>query len=61
MVIHISLIGRNPEHIWDGLKEIIPAEKLYLLHSPNTFKDNFVEIAKKQKKKFKRISAKLVL
>ena len=54
MVIHISLIGRNPEHIWDGLKELIPAEKLYLLHSSNTPKDNFIEIAKKTKQEIQK-------
>jgi DNA-binding MarR family transcriptional regulator len=61
MVIHISLIGRNPEHIWDGLKEIIPAEKLYLLHTSNTSKDNFVEIAKKTKEEIQKIFCDTIL
>jgi hypothetical protein len=54
MVIHIALIGRNPEHIWDGLKELSPVEKLYLLHSPSTPKDNFVEIARGAKEEIQK-------
>ena len=50
MVIHIALVGRETGHIWNGLKEIIPADKIYLLHSPNTDKDKFADSAKKLKK-----------
>ena len=35
MVIHIVLIGKKTGHIWNGLKEISPAKKVYLLHSAN--------------------------
>ena len=61
MVIHISLIGRNPEHLWDGLKELIPVERLYLLHSPNTSKDNFADIAKKAKGEVEKYFCKTIL
>ena len=52
MVIHIVIVGRETGHIWAGLKEIIPAEKLYLLHSPNTSRDKFADNAKKLKKEY---------
>ena len=61
MVVHISLIGRNPNHIWDGLKELIPAEKLYLLHSPNTPNEKFETIAKKTKKEVEKNFCKTIL
>ena len=61
MVIHISLIGKNPEHILDGLKELIPAEKLYLLHSPNTPKESFGNIAKKIKQQIEKNFCETVL
>jgi len=35
MVIHIIPIGFDTEHVEEGLKEIIPVEKVYLLHSKN--------------------------
>jgi len=61
MVIHISLIGRNPEHLRDGLKEIIPSEKLYLLHSPNTKLEKFTDIAKKTKKEIEKSFCETIL
>ena len=51
IVIHIALIGRKTAHIWPGLKEIIPAEKLYLLHRPNTERDKFADMQEISKKK----------
>lgn len=54
MVIHIALVGRETGHIWAGLKEIIPAEKLYLLHSPNTERDKFADKARKLKKEVEK-------
>jgi len=47
MVIHIALVGRESGHIWNGLKEIIPVDKLYLLHSAN---DDFFKYADEAKK-----------
>ena len=61
MVVHISLIGKNPEHIWDGLKELIPAERLYLLHSPNTGKIKFADIAKNTKEEVEKKFCKTIL
>lgn len=61
MVIHISLIGRNPGHIWAGLKELIPSEKLYLLHSANTEKEKFADIARKTKKEVEKNFCETVL
>ena len=54
MVIHIALVGRETGHIWAGLKEIIPAEKLFLLHSPNSERDKFGDAAKKLKKEVEK-------
>ncbi len=54
MVIHIALVGRETGHIWAGLKEITPAEKLYILHSGNTEKDKFADSAKKLKKEVEK-------
>lgn len=61
MVIHIALVGRETGHIWAGLKEIIPADKLYLLHSPNTERDKFADIAKKLKKEVEKRFCETVL
>jgi hypothetical protein len=61
MVIHIALIGRETAHIWPGLKEIIPAEKLYLLHSPNTPRDKFADNARKLKKEVEKNFCETVL
>ena len=61
MVIHIALVGRETGHIWAGLKEIIPAEKLYLLHSPNTEKEKFADKAKKLKKEVEKNFCETVL
>jgi len=51
MVIHILLVGKNSGHIWNGLKEISPAKKVYLLHSSNMPDFKHVNEAKKLKKK----------
>lgn len=51
MVIHILLVGINSGHIWNGLKEISPATKVYLLHSPNNADFKHATEAKKLKKK----------
>ncbi|MGY5148889.1 MAG: HFX_2341 family transcriptional regulator domain-containing protein [Candidatus Nitrosopumilus sp. bin_68KS] len=61
MVIHIALIGRETAHVWPGLKEIIPADKLYLLHSPNTERDKFADKAKKLKKEVEKTFCETVL
>ena len=61
MVIHIALIGRETAHIWPGLKEVIPAEKLYLLHSPNTLRDKFADNARKLKKEVEKNFCETVL
>jgi hypothetical protein len=61
MVIHIVIVGRETGHIWAGLKEIIPAEKLYLLHSPNTSRDKFADNAKKLKKEVEKRFCETVL
>ena len=61
MVIHIALVGREPGHIWAGLKEIIPADKLYLLHSPNTDSIKFADTAKKLKKEVEKRFCETVL
>ena len=61
MVIHIALVGRETGHIWSGLKEIIPAEKLYLLHSPNTEAIKFADVAKKLKKEVEKTFCETVL
>jgi len=61
MVIHIAIVGRETGHIWPGLKEIIPAEKLYLLHSPNTPRDKFADTAKKLKKEVEKTFCETVL
>ena len=61
MVIHIALIGRETAHIWPGLKEIIPAEKLYLLHSPNSLRDKFADNARKLKKEVEKNFCETVL
>ena len=61
MVIHIALIGRETGHIWAGLKEIIPAEKLYLLHSPNTERYKLADIARKLKKEVEKNFCETVL
>ena len=50
MVIHIALVGRESGHIWNGLKEIIPVDKLYLLHSANDDFYKYTDEAKKLKK-----------
>jgi hypothetical protein len=52
MVIHIIPIGVNTEHVEEGLKEIIPVEKVYLLHSKNGKAGEFkgFTMAKKLKK-----------
>jgi hypothetical protein len=61
MVIHIALVGRETGHIWDGLKEIIPADKLYLLHSPNSATWKFETEAKKLKKEVEKRFCETVL
>lgn len=61
MVIHIALVGRESGHIWNGLKEIIPAEKLYLLHSPNSSAWKFETEAKKLKKEIEKTFCETVL
>jgi hypothetical protein len=60
-VIHVSLLGRNPEHILDGLKELIPAERLYLLHSPNASGEKFADIARKTKNEIDKFFCHTVL
>ena len=61
MVIHIAIIGRETAHVFPGLKEIIPAEKLYLLHSPNTERDKFADNAKKLKEEVEKNFCETVL
>jgi hypothetical protein len=61
MVIHIALVGKESGHILQGLKEIIPAEKLYLLHSPNSETIKFADKAKKLKKELEKISYETIL
>jgi len=61
MVIHIALVGKNSGHLWDGLKEIIPAEKLFLLHSPNSDDFKFADEAKKLKKQVEKMFCETVL
>ena len=61
MVIHIAIVGRETGHVWPGLKEIIPAEKLYLLHSPNTEREKFADKAKKLKKEVEQRFCETVL
>jgi hypothetical protein len=61
MVIHIALVGRETGHIWAGLKEIIPADKLYLLHSPNTEQIKFADSARKLKKEVEKRFCETVL
>ena len=53
MVIHIVLVGKNTGHIWNGLKEISPAKKVYLLHSANMPDFKHATEAKKIQKKIK--------
>jgi hypothetical protein len=50
MVIHIIPIGVNTEHVQEGLKEITPVSKVYLLHSKNDKKFKGLTEAKKLKK-----------
>ena len=54
MVIHIALVGRESGHIWNGLKEIIPVDKLYLLHSANDDFYKYTDEAKKLKKEVEK-------
>jgi len=61
MVIHIALVGKNSGHLWNGLKEIIPAEKMYLLHSPNQDDFKHVDEAKKLKKEVEKRFCETVL
>jgi len=61
MVIHIALVGKETGHIWAGLKEIIPADKLYLLHSPNTEREKFADEAKKLKKEVEKRFCETIL
>jgi len=61
MVIHIALVGKETGHIWAGLKEIIPAEKLYLLHSPNTDSIKFADKARKLKKEVEKRFCETIL
>ena len=61
MVIHIALVGKESGHIWNGLKEIIPAEKLYLLHSPNSEAIKFADNARKLKKEVEKTFCETVL
>ena len=61
MVIHIALVGRNSGHLWNGLKEIIPAEKMYLLHSPNQDDFKHADEAKKLKKEIEKRFCKTIL
>jgi hypothetical protein len=61
MVIHIALVGNESGHIWNGLKEIIPAEKLYLLHSPNGEVIKFANKARKLKKEVEKTFCETVL
>lgn len=61
MVIHIALVGRNSGHLWNGLKEIIPADKMYLLHSPNQDDFKHLDEAKKLKKEIEKRFCETVL
>ncbi len=61
MVIHIALVGKETGHIWAGLKEIIPADKLYLLHSPNTEREKFADEARKLKKEVEKRFCETIL
>ena len=61
MVIHIALVGKETGQVFPGLKEIIPAEKLYLLHSPNTERIKFANSAKKLKKEIEKTFCETVL
>lgn len=61
MVIHIALVGKNSGHLWNGLKEIIPAEKLYLLHSPNNDDFKFADEARKLKKEVEKRFCETIL
>ena len=54
MVIHIALVGRESGHIWNGLKEIIPVDKLFLLHSANDDYYKYADEAKKLKKEVEK-------
>lgn len=61
MVIHIALVGKNSGHLWNGLKEIIPAEKMYLLHSANQDDFKHADEAKKLKKEIEKRFCQTVL
>ena len=61
MVIHIALVGRESGHIWDGLKEIIPVDKLYLLHSANDDFYKYTDEAKKLKKEVEKRAKELLI
>jgi len=61
MTIHIALVGRNSGHLWNGLKEIVPAEKMYLLHSSNQDDFKHVVEAKKLKKEIEKRFCETVL
>ena len=61
MVIHIALVGKDSGHLWNGLKEIIPAEKLFLLHSPNNDEYKFENAAKELKKQVEKTFCETVL
>lgn len=61
MVIHIALVGKNSGHLWNGLKEIIPAEKIYLLHSPNQDDFKYADEAKELKKEIEKRFCETIL
>lgn len=61
MTIHIALVGRNSGHLWNGLKEIVPAEKIYLLHSANQDDFKHANEAKKLKKEIEKYFCETVL
>ena len=61
MVIHIALVGKETGQVLPGLKEIIPAEKLYLLHSPNTERIKFADKARQLKKEVEKRFCETIL
>jgi hypothetical protein len=56
-----AIYAKNPDHIWDGLKELIPAERLYLLHSSNSAKVKFADIARITKEEVEKNFCKTIL
>jgi len=52
MVIHITLVGRETEHVIQWIKEVTPVEKIWLIHSKKG-KFDFPKIVKELEKKIK--------